>query len=420
MGDWTTWLLLAGRGWGKTRVGAEDVGWYGQRHAGSRIAIVAATIADARDTCVEGESGLLAVIPPMCVETWNRSLGELILTNGTRYKLFSGEEPERLRGPQHHRAWCDELAAWRQPETWDQVQFGLRLGTNPQAVVTTTPKPTPLIRALMKRTGTIVTRGSTFDNAANLSASALTNLRERYEGTRLGRQELEAELLIDVPGALWTVDMLDGARAKVGDDPLRPIFNGLPVDLKRVVVAVDPSGTKGDGKGDDIGIVVAGLGEDGRGYVLADLTCQLSPAGWGRRAVEAAATFKADRIVAERNFGGAMVEAVIRSADANASFKEVTASRGKTARAEPIAALYEQGKVSHVGSFPALEDQMTSMTASGYIGANSPDRADALVWALSELLIDQPYEYDLAALVGDDPIDPRFSYGNGSYGMAGW
>ena len=408
MGDWTTWLLLAGRGWGKTRVGAEDVGWYGQRNAGSRIAIVAATIADARDTCVEGESGLLAVIPSMCVETWNRSLGELILTNGTRYKLFSGEEPERLRGPQHHRAWCDEMAAWRQPETWDQVQFGLRLGTNPQAVVTTTPKPTPLIRALMKRTGTIVTRGSTFDNAANLSASALINLRERYEGTRLGRQELEAELLIDVPGALWTVDMLDGARAKLGDDPLRPVFNGAPVDLKRVVVAVDPSGTKGDGKGDDIGIVVAGLGEDGRGYVLADLTCQLSPDGWARRVIEAAAMYKADRIVAERNFGGAMVEAVIRSADKNASFKEVTASRGKVARAEPIAALYEQGKVSHVGAFPALEDQMTSMTAAGYIGANSPDRADALVWALSELLIDQPYEYDLAKLVGDDVPDMDF------------
>ena len=406
-GDWTTWLLLAGRGWGKTRVGAEDVAWYGQRYARTRIAVGAPTIADARDTCVEGESGLLAVIPSICVDTWNRSLGELILTNGTRFKLFGAEEPERLRGPQHHRAWCDEIAAWRQPETWDQVLFGLRLGTHPQAVITTTPKATPLIKALVKRAGTIITRGSTFDNAANLSASALDGLRERYEGTRLGRQELNAELLLDVPGALWSLEMMDGARATAGDDLSTPIHKGVAVELQRIVVAVDPSGTKGDGQGDDIGIVVAGKGMDGRAYVLADLTCQLSPDGWGRRAVEAVTTYKADRIVAERNFGGAMVEAVIRSVDKNAPYKEVTASRGKVARAEPVAALYEQGKVSHVGSFPALEDQMSGFTAAGYVGKGSPDRVDALVWALTELMVKVPYDYQyhLAKALAADPSE---------------
>lgn len=347
--------------------------WFGQSNPGSRIAIVAPTIADARDTCVEGESGLQAIIPKICVDTWNRSLGEFILTNGTRYKLFGAEEPERLRGPQHHRAWCDELAAWRYPETWDQLTFGLRLGVNPQAVVTTTPRPTPMVRALVKRTGTVITRGSTFDNAANLSAAALAGFRDRYEGTRLGRQELHAELLLDTPGALWTLSMLDGNRVDTAPE------------LQRIVVAVDPSGTKGDGAGDDIGIVVAGKGDDGRLYVLADLTCQLSPDGWARRAVSAYHKFSADRIVAERNFGGAMVEAVIRSADSNVPFKEVTASRGKIARAEPVAALYEQGKVSHCGCFADLEDQMCNMTAAGYVGKGSPDRADALVWALTEL-----------------------------------
>ena len=385
-GDWTTWLIKAGRGWGKTRTGAEDVAWAGLSNPGWRIAVVAPTFADARDTCVEGESGLLAVIPSICVETWNRSLGEMILTNGTRYKLFGAEEPERLRGPQHHRAWCDELAAWRVPATWDQVQFGLRLGVNPQAIITTTPKPTPLVRSLVKRSRTLVTSGSTFDNAANLSASALEGLRERYDNTRLGRQELYAELLVDTPGALWTVSILDEKRTQ------------SPPDLQRVIVAVDPSGTKGDGNGDDIGIVVAGLGTDGRGYVLADRTCQLSPDGWARRAVAAYHEFRADRIVAERNFGGAMVEAVIRSTDKNVSYKEVTASRGKIARAEPVAALYEQGKISHVGSFLELEDQMCSMTASGYVGEGSPDRADALVWALSELMVEAPYVPDYRML----------------------
>jgi len=375
-GDWQTWLILAGRGWGKTRTGAEDAAWYGLSHPGSRIAVIAPTYSDARDTCVEGESGLRGIIPHQCVEAWNRSLGELVLHNETRFKLFGAEEPERLRGPQHHRAWADELGAWRYPETWDQMLFGLRLGIDPRAIVTTTPKPTQIIQALAKAPRTIITRGSTFDNVANLAPSALAQLRERYEGTRLGRQELSAEILDDVPGALWQRNAIDAKR--IAQAP----------QMARVVVAIDPSGTKGQSdKGDSIGIVVAGKGVDGRAYVLADYTCKLSPDGWGRRAVDAYRTFGADRVVAERNFGGAMVEHVIRSVDPKIPYKEVTASRGKVQRAEPVAALYEQGRVSHVGSMPELEDQMCAMAPDGYLGDGSPDRLDAMVWALTELML---------------------------------
>lgn len=373
-------MALAGRGWGKTRTGAEDVAWFGCSNAESRIAIIAPTFQDARDTCVEGESGLLAVLPKACIDTWNRSLGELILWNGTRYKLFSATEPERLRGPQHHRAWGDEVAAWPDPSAWDQMLFGLRLGAHPQVIATTTPKPTPLIRRIVRAAGAMVTRGSTFDNSDNLPAGTLAHLRDKYEGTRLGRQELFAELLEDVQGALWTTGALEESRIRSAPD------------LQRVVVAVDPSGTKGTtgtGKnkkaGDDIGIVVAGKGVDGRFYVLEDSSCNLSPEGWAKQVAAAYDRWAADRVVAEGNFGGAMVEAVLRTAARHLPVKMVTASRGKIVRAEPIAALYEQGRVSHCGAFDALEDQMCSMTGSGYVGEGSPDRADALVWALTEL-----------------------------------
>lgn len=377
-GDWSTWLILAGRGWGKTRTGAEDAAWYGISQPGSRIHVIAPTYADARDTCVEGDSGLLSVIPHEFLETWNRSLGELILANGSRYKLFSADEPDRLRGPQAHRAWCDELAAWTKPDAWDQMLFGLRLGQHPQVVVTTTPRPVPLVRRIAQDARTRLTRGRTMDNAANLAPSALAQLQARYAGTRLGRQELEAEILDDVPGALWTRAMIDVAVAPVA----------LP-QMQRVVVAIDPSGTRGkDDSGDSIGIVVAGKGVDGRGYVLADRTCKLSPAGWGARAVAAYREFKADRIVAERNFGGAMVEAVIRSADPNAAYAEVTASRGKAVRAEPVAALYEQGRVSHVSGLTELEDQLCQMAGDGFLGEGSPDRLDAAVWALTDLMLE--------------------------------
>lgn len=352
------------------------------QHAGARIAVIAPTFADARDTCIEGESGLLTVLPQCCVENWNRSLGELTLCNETRFKLFSATEPERLRGPQHHRAWGDELGSWPEAATFDQMLFGLRLGRNPQAVLTTTPRPTPLIRKIVRMAGVVVTRGSTFDNADNLPEGTLAHLRERYEGTRIGRQELFAELLEDVQGALWTGQMFDSAR--VGSAP----------DLQRVVVAVDPSGTAGDGAGDDVGIVAAGVGVDGRGYVLGDYSCNLSPDGWARRVAYAFARHGADRVVAEKNFGGAMVESVLRTADKSLPVKLVSASRGKVVRAEPIAALYEQGKVSHVGKLDELEDQMAEMTSAGFVGEGSPDRADALVWALTELMFGSSYNWE--------------------------
>ena len=368
------WLALAGRGWGKTRTGAEDVAWYACANPGVRIAIVAPTAADARDTCVEGESGLLAALPKVCVGNgYNRSLGELTLWNGSRFKLFSATEPERLRGPQHHRAWGDEVAAWPDPSAWDQLLFGLRLGDNPQVIATTTPKPTPLIRSILKTQGAKITRGSTFANAANLPAGTLDRLREKYEGTRLGRQELFAELLEDVQGALWTTAMIEPHRVK-----------GAP-NLKRIVVAVDPSGTSGKDAGDEIGIIVAGKSSDDRYFVLEDGTCKLSPEGWARRVATLFDKWAADRVVAEKNFGGAMVEALLRNVAKDLPVKMVTASRGKAVRAEPIAALYEQEKVSHVGHFKELEDQMCSMTPAGYVGEGSPDRADALVWALTEL-----------------------------------
>jgi phage terminase large subunit-like protein len=259
--------------------------------------------------------------------------------------------------------------------------FGLRLGNSPRAVVTTTPKPTPIIRALTKAPKTIITRGSTFDNAANLAPSALAQLRLKYDGTRLGRQELSAEILDDIPGALWLRDAIDAQR--IAKAP----------QMARVVVAIDPSGTKGqEDNGDSVGIVVAGKGIDGRGYVLADRTCKLSPDGWGRRAVDAYRSFSADRIVAERNFGGAMVEHVIRSVNPKVPYKEVTASRGKVQRAEPVAALYEQKRVSHIGSMPELEDQMCAFGSEGYLGEGSPDRVDALVWALTELMLNTQSE----------------------------
>lgn len=371
-GDWLTWLILAGRGWGKTRTGAEDVGWYGATNPGSRIAIVAPTTADARDTCIEGDSGLLGVLPRSAVKAWNRSLGELILVNETRFKCFSAEEPERLRGPQHHRAWCDELAAWKYPETWDQLMFGLRLGDHPQAVVTTTPKPTQLIKDLVARSTTHVTRGSTFDNAANLAPSALEQLRLKYEGTRLGRQELEAEILGDMPGALWSMAVLDAHRLQAAPD------------MKRVLVAVDPAATN-NADSDEHGIIVAGITEDQRGVVLEDGTLKGTPGEWARRAVSLYRSYAADGIVIEVNQGGDMVAHTLRSIDPMVNIIEVRASRGKHIRAEPIAALYEQGRVAHVGAFPDLETQMTQMTIHGFEGQGSPDRLDALVWAMTEL-----------------------------------
>lgn len=363
---------MAGRGWGKTRVGAEDAAEFGRTHPGSRIAVVAPTISDARDTCVEGESGLLAVLAPGLVENWNRSLGELFLTNGAKFKTFSADEPERLRGPQHHRAWCDELAAWRYPEAWDQLMFGMRLGDRPQVVSTTTPKPVELVRQLLKRTDVHVTRGSTFDNADNLSPAALAQLEDRYAGTTLGRQELYGELLDELPGAL-SRKFVDDAR--VDDHP----------HLQTVVVAIDPAVTANEDS-DETGIVVFGT-SGMHGYLLDDLTCRLSPEGWARVAVEAARKHGADRIVAEVNNGGDLVASVIRTVDPRINVKSVRASRGKQLRAQPVTALYEQGKVHHVGQFPALEDQLCTWTPDS---DGSPDRLDALVWAATDTMLEPP------------------------------
>jgi phage terminase large subunit-like protein len=388
-GDWATWLILAGRGWGKTRTGAEDAAWYALSTPGARIAVIAPTYSDARDTCIEGESGLRGIIPFQCVEAWNRSLGELILNNGSRFKLFGAEEPERLRGPQHHRAWADELGAWRYPETWDQMLFGLRLGESPRAIVTTTPKPTSIIRTLAKNPKTIVTKGSTFDNAANLAPSALAQLRDKYEGTKLGRQELNAEILEEAEGALWNRAMIERARLK-----------DAPPAFRRVVVAVDPAVTN-KAESNLTGIVAAARGVDGRGYVLADASGRYSPDTWARKAVEQFDSLQADRIVAEGNQGGDLVTHTIQSVRENCPVTIVHASRGKQARAEPIAALYEQNKISHVGTFSELEDQMATWEPLG--DQPSPDRIDALVWALTELMINLP-PYDSSLDWGNCPV----------------
>lgn len=331
---------------------------------------------------VEGDSGILAVHPPDFRPLYEPSKRRITWPNGAVATLFNATEPDQLRGPQFDAAWCDELAKWAHArEAWDMLQFGLRLGVRPRQIITTTPRPIPILREIMAAPTTRVTRGATRDNQANLAPAFVKSITDRYAGTRLGRQELEAEILDDVPGALWTRAMLDAARVRI-----------VP-EMQRVVVAVDPSGTRGpDDAGDSIGIIVAGKGLDGCAYVLADRTCKLSPDGWGRRAVSAYHEYSADRIIAERNFGGAMVEHVIRTVDKSAAYKEVTASRGKVARAEPVAALYEQNKVKHAASVPDLEDQMCNFTSDEYLGDGSPDRVDALVWALTELMLGDSYD----------------------------
>ena len=374
-GDWRTWLILAGRGWGKTRTGAE---WVIDRieDGAERIALIGPTAADARDVMVEGESGILAIAPRDLDANYEPSKRRITFASGAICTTFSADEPDRLRGPQHDFAWADELAAWRYPEAWDQLQFGLRLGTDPKVIVTTTPRPTKEIRTLVAAETTAVTRGSTFDNADNLAPAFLERILAKYEGTRLGRQELYAEILDDVPGALWTRAMLEAA---VTGCP-KPVPDG-----ERLVVAIDPAITSGEDS-DETGIVVAQ--RTGReAVVLADLTCRLSPDGWARRAVEAYHEHKADRIVAEANQGGDMVKTVLRTVDPNVPVKLVHATRGKRVRAEPVAALYEQGRVFHAAVFAELEDQLVTWTPDS---PTSPDRLDALVWALTDLDLARP------------------------------
>ena len=381
-GDWSTWLLLAGRGFGKTRAGAEWVKSQVETGTAGRIALVAPTAADARDIMLEGSSGIMTISPD-----WNRPLYEpskrrLTWNNGAFATLFSSEEPDRLRGFSHDAAWADELAAWKDPQaTWDQLQFTLRIGKHPRVLVSTTPRPIKLIKDLVGREGqdVVITRGSTYENASNLSDPYIAAMKARYEGTRLGRQELFADVLSDVPGALWQLEWIDRDRVQTAGW----------ADFKRVVVAIDPAVTSGE-DADETGIIVAGTDDVGAGYILEDCSGRYQPHEWAAIAISAYKRHNADRIIAEKNNGGDMVEATIRSVNPNVSFKSVHATRGKVTRAEPISALYEQGKVHHVGTHTKLEDQLCAFTSdfSRASAGYSPDKLDALVWALSELMLE--------------------------------
>jgi phage terminase large subunit-like protein len=369
-GNWRVWLIMAGRGFGKTRCGAE---WVHEqiRQGRERIALVGETKADVRDVMVEGESGILATAGR------NRPLYEpskrrLTWPNGAIGVCYSGDEPDQLRGPQHDAAWLDELAKYRYAEeTWSNLDLGLRLGESPQAVITTTPRPVQIMRELVADELVTVTRGSTYDNLQNLAESFAKRIVERYEGTRLGRQELHAEILDDVVGALWSREMIDAHRLRE-----------TPPHFERIVVGVDPAVTSGE-DADETGILVAGM-IGNRGYVVEDLSGQYTPQEWAIQAIKAYYKYNADRIVAEVNQGGDMVEHTIRTVDRNVSYKAVRAARGKILRAEPIAALYEQGRIHHCGTFAALEDQLCMYT---HESRDSPDRLDALVWALTDLMI---------------------------------
>jgi phage terminase large subunit-like protein len=389
-GTWNTWLVLAGRGFGKTRMGSE---WIRENVCGDtplapppggpgwkRIALVAETAADARDVMVLGDSGLLACHPRDFRPEWSPTNRRLTWPNGVQAWVYNATEPDQLRGPQHGAAWVDELAKFRYiRETWDQLQFGLRLGDHPQVLVTTTPQPKPLIKYLVNDPDTVVTRGSTMDNSANLAENTIRQLYDRYSGTRLGRQELEGEILGDIPGALWNRDMIDSARIKE-----------VPEDLERVFVAVDPAASSEEGS-DENGIVVVGLARDSdgyaRGYVLEDGSIRGTPEQWAKQAVRLYRKWEADKIIAEKNQGGEMVSSVLRSVDRSIPIELVHASRGKIIRAEPISALYEQGRVHHVGQHPLLEDQMCEFSIDNVRNSNtgSPDRVDALVWGLTKL-----------------------------------
>ncbi len=373
-GDWDVWLILAGRGWGKTLTGAMDALIYALKNPESQVAVVTPTFGDIRRVAFGGVSGMLKHLPRECLKSgrgqgYNASASEIRLYNGSKIMGFSATEPDRLRGPQFHRAWCDELAAWQYPDTFDQLQFGLRLGDKPQCVITTTPKPIPMIRDLAKRANICITRGSTFENAANLAPSALAMLEEKYSNTRLGRQELYAEIIDDIEGALWSHSIIEDQR--VTEAP----------EMQRIVVSIDPAVTSGENS-DETGIIISGRGVDNRYYVIDDISGRMSPDAWAQKAVNAYHEHDADKIVAEVNNGGDLVERLIRTVESGVPYKAIRSSRGKLLRAEPISALYEQGKVSHLGVFSELEQQMCGYTPET---AKSPDRLDALVFGITEL-----------------------------------
>lgn len=386
-GTWRSWVIMGGRGAGKTRAGAE---WVRTQVEGAmpldagrarRVALVGETFDQVRDVMVFGESGILACSPPDRRPRWKVTEHKLIWENGAEAQAFSASDPEGLRGPQFDGAWVDELAKWKKAaDTWDMLQFALRLGEQPQVCVTTTPRNVGVLKQLLASPSTVVTHAPTEANRANLAASFLEEVHARYAGTRLGRQELDGVLLADAEGALWSSATLEQTQC-----------TAAPV-LDRVVVALDPAVSSGSGS-DACGIIVAGAvtqgpPQDWRAYVLADCTVQgVGPVGWARAAIAAMETHGADRLVAEVNQGGQLVEEVIRQVDPLVPYKAVHAARGKVARAEPVAALYEQGRVRHVAGLSELEEQMCLMTARGFEGQGSPDRVDALVWALHELIV---------------------------------
>ena len=379
--NWTSWIILGGRGAGKTRAGAEWIRAAAAKNPKTadnplRIALVGETYLAARSVMVEGESGLLNIGRQDRRPVFQPSRRQLRWPSGAIAELFSAEDPEALRGPQFHLAWCDELCKWRYAdETWNMLQFALRLGERPQQVITTTPRSMPLLKKLMASPDSVITRATTYANRDNLAPSFFDSIIRDYEGTRLGRQELDAELMEDDPDALWTRQMIERSRC-----------DQAPQNLARVVIAIDPpvTGTKTSA---ECGIIAAGLSDDRKeAYVLADHSaCGLSPVQWASRAVRAFRMHKADRIVAEVNQGGDMVETVIRQIAPQIPFRAVRASRGKRLRAEPVAALYEQGRIHHADALTQLEDQMCSFTGSGH--EQSPDRLDALVWAITDLML---------------------------------
>jgi phage terminase large subunit-like protein len=381
-GDWRTWLVMAGRGFGKTRSGAEFVRQRVEGGQWRRVALVAETAADARDVMVEGESGILACSPPWFYPVYQPSMRRLTWPNGAIATTYSGDTPDQLRGPNHDGAWADEPAKWRYPGlAWDNLELGLRLGASPQVIATTTPRPIPLIKELLADMQTVKTGGSTYDNKPNLAQSFIKRVLTKYEGTRLGRQELHAEVLDDDPRALWQrVAMID--KFRVSEHP----------PLVRIAVAIDPATTSSEDAA-DTGIVCAGVAADAQAYVLEDASVHASPHGWALAALTAYNKLHADRIVGEVNNGGEMVELTLRTlrderdrpVGKNVPFKAVTASRAKQTRAEPIASLYEQGRVHHVGQFALLEDELCTWAPN--TGQPSPDRLDALVWALTELML---------------------------------
>lgn len=383
-GDWKSWVVMGGRGAGKTRAGAE---WVRAQVEGAtpdapgccrRVALIGETFDQVREVMVMGDSGILACCPPDRRPVWEAGRRRLVWPNGAVATCYSGHEPEALRGPQFDAAWVDELAKWkRAEECWDMLQFALRLGAHPQQVITTTPRNVAVLKRIVRQASTVVTHAPTEANRAYLAESFLTEVQARYGGTRMGRQELEGVLLEDAEGALWTTAMLEACRVDAFGD------------LDRIVVAVDPAVTSG---GDECGIVVAGVRAEGdpsgwRACVLEDATVRGSPLDWAKAAVAAMRRHGAERLVAEVNQGGDLIENVVRQVDPLVPFRALRAARGKGMRAEPVAALYEQGRVKHLRGLGALEDQMCRMTLRGYDGQGSPDRLDALVWALHELMI---------------------------------